>query len=47
MLPRTRVEKPDLPFDHPAADMEELRRRDMPKRKDDQRGVDEHLGADW
>jgi predicted phage terminase large subunit-like protein len=45
VLPYTKAE-PELPFDHPAADMEELRRRDFPKKKED-RGVDEHLGAYW
>jgi hypothetical protein len=35
-------------FDRPAADIEELRRRDMPGRlSKSMRGVDEHLGADW
>lgn len=47
VLPRTETEKKVLPFDHPAADMEELRQRDLPKRNSDYKGVDEHLGADW
>jgi phage terminase large subunit-like protein len=47
VLPRAPAAQPELAFDHPAADMEEIRRRDMPKRNDEARGVDEHLGADW
>lgn len=47
VLPHSRVEEAELPFDHPAADIEELRKKDMPKRADETRGVDEHLGAYW
>lgn len=47
VLPNMTDTEKELPFDHPAADMDELARMKAPRRQDELRGVDEHLGADW
>lgn len=47
VLPRTAPLEEEVPFEHPAKDMDELAKWKSPSAQVDQRGVDEHLGADW